>query len=298
MVVSQYKLTNYVNSVIACTDAFVTCNKNIRDNQFPCGVIKELIQDIFGSCDSDGTVHEGLVNCCSTNNFNEKLHLLKEKWDYSEQVAFSDCKQHTHRFHKWFMEHKAAVFCDHILRPLREDVGLGIPPRSFYTNDNKSANALLKECVVYKQKWPIFDNKLKKYVDNIQVEMEKAIMGCGQYHLKPQYKFLGVAEDTWFKMRTKQRLKYINKFITYHVRSPVTTSFSAVKENDKQSDTIVYGNFNSNSDNISMSHEEAFANTRVPHNAAEGIWKKAAMLIGEENSIVLAPGCGPKDTYM
>ena len=44
-----------------------------------------------------------------------------------------------------------------------------------------------------------------------------------------------------------------------------------------------------------MPHEEAFANTKVPHATAEGIWNKAAMLIREENATVVAPGCGPKD---
>lgn len=53
-----------------------------------------------------------------------------------------------------------------------------------------------------------------------------------------------------------------------------------------------------NSEGISMSHEEAFANTKVPHTTAEGIWNKATMLIGEENAIVVVPGCEPKDTMV
>ena len=66
---------------------------------------------------------------------------------------------------------------------------------------------------------------------------------------------------------------------------------TATKENDKQLDNqeIIYGNFKLNSEGISMSHEEAFANTKVPHTTAEEIWNKAAMLIGEENAIVVAP---------
>ena len=67
--------------------------QHLRDNQFPSGVVKELIQDIFGWRESDGTVHEGLVDCCSTDDFNGKLHLLKEKWDYSEEMAFIDRKK-------------------------------------------------------------------------------------------------------------------------------------------------------------------------------------------------------------
>ena len=83
--------------------------QHLQDNQFPSGVVKEYIQDIFGWCDSDGTDHEGLVDCCSADDFNNKLHLLKEKWDYSEKVAFIQCKQNRPHFHTWFMEHKAMI---------------------------------------------------------------------------------------------------------------------------------------------------------------------------------------------
>ena len=69
------------------------------------------------------------------------------------------------------------------LRPLREDVGLASPPTPFYTNDNESVNALRKGCVAFKkQQWHMFNTKVKKYVDDLQNEMEKAIVGCGQYH--------------------------------------------------------------------------------------------------------------------
>ena len=70
------------------------------------------------------------------------------------------------------------------------------------------------------------------------------------------------------------------------------------KDNDLQlniQESIGVGNFTLNSDGISMPYEEAFANTKVPHATVEGIWNKAAMLIREENAIVVTPGCGPKD---
>ena len=70
------------------------------------------------------------------------------------------------------------MFISHTLRGLREDVGLGCPLRAFYTNANESANALLKECVAYeKQQWPVFNNKVKKAIDDHQHEIETAIIG-------------------------------------------------------------------------------------------------------------------------
>ena len=135
-------------------------------------------------------------------------------------------------------------------------------------------------------------------MDDLQNEMEKAIIGCGQYRLKPLYKFLCVPEETWFKMNTEQRLRHIKKFNSCQVRPQATSSVPSAKDTNPQSDyqeSIGVGNFKLNFDSISMHHEEAFANTKVPHATAEGIWSKAAMLIREENAIVVAPGCGPKD---
>ena len=98
-------------------------------------------------------------------------------------------------------------------------------------------------------------------------------------------------------MGTEQRLRHVKKFNTCRVRTHAGASVSATKETDQQLDKqeIVYGNFKLNAQGIFMSHEEAFANTKVPHATAEGIWNKATMLIAEENAIVVAPGCGPKD---
>ena len=73
-------------------------------------------------------------------------------------------------------EYKAEVFCDHTLHPLQEDVGLVSQPMPFYTNDNKFVSALLKGCVaVKKQQWPMFNTKVKKYVDDLQNKMERLL---------------------------------------------------------------------------------------------------------------------------
>ena len=73
---------------------------------------------------------------------------------------------------------------------------------------------------------------MQKYVENLQVEMQKAIIGCGQYRLKPQYKFLGVPEEAWFKMITEQRLRNIKKFNTCQVCTHAVTSVSATKDKE------------------------------------------------------------------
>jgi len=187
--------------------------RHLKDNHFPDATIKEYICDIFGWHESDGTVHEGLVDSCNSEQFADNLHLLADKWNSLEKETFADRKAHEPHFHSWFAKHEAEVFISHTLRGLHEDVGLGCPPRAFYTNANESANALLKKCVAYeKQQWPVFNNKVKKTIDDHQHEIEIAIIGQGQYRLKQQYKHLFVPANTWFKMTAEQRVRHVKKF--------------------------------------------------------------------------------------
>ena len=105
--------------------------------------------------------------------------------------------------HAWFTKCKAESddfrYCT--LRSLREDVGLGSPPSAYYTNDSESISALLKESLGYKKhQWGVFNEKVKRIVEQQQQEMEKAIIGYGEYRLHPQYSFLAIREEKWFKM--------------------------------------------------------------------------------------------------
>lgn len=126
---------------------------HLRDKEFPSNSIKEYVHDIFGYTSSDGTYREGLVDCCSTEDYDKLLASMKEDWNQREQQVFSDRKSHKPLF-SWFTQYKAKEFKEHTLRCLREEVGLGSPPKAYYTNDNESINSLLKESTNYKkQQW-------------------------------------------------------------------------------------------------------------------------------------------------
>ena len=89
-------------------------------------------------------------------------------------------------------------------------------------------------------------------------------------------------------MRTYvQRLKLHTVAITFIVT--VTRSLNKIEN-------VTIGNFRtSDSQNIiSLSHK-ALADTCVPQPVAEGIRKKAEMLVTENNAVVAVPGCGDKD---
>ena len=105
-------------------------------------------------------------------------------WEQREQIAFQGRKSHEPGFHAWFTRYKADDFHHCTLRSLREDVGLGSPPRLFYTNDSESLNAQLKESLGYKKhQWGLFNEKVKRMVEQQQHEMEKVIIGYGKYML-------------------------------------------------------------------------------------------------------------------
>ena len=94
--------------------------QHLRDNQFPLGVVKEFIQDIFGWRESDGTVHEGLVDCCSADDFNGKLQLLKgiiqRKWHLL--IVNNTLPTFIHGFWNTKLKFSVIIHCAHYERIL------------------------------------------------------------------------------------------------------------------------------------------------------------------------------------
>ena len=48
-------------------------------------------------------------------------------------------------FIQWFVTNKSQVICDSMLKPIREEYGLGCPPEPFATNASESINAMPSE---------------------------------------------------------------------------------------------------------------------------------------------------------
>jgi len=146
--------------------------------------VKEYIHDIFGWSDSSNTYHEGLVDCYDSIAFGTLLKSLKEKWEKMEIDAFINDKSHKPLFYDWFLKWKSEDFRNCTLRNLREDVGLGSPPKAFYTNNSDAINAFIKEFTGYKKhQWSLFNDKMKEAIQQQQREVEKAVIGYGEYKL-------------------------------------------------------------------------------------------------------------------
>ena len=117
-----------------------------------------------------------------------------------------------------------------MLRPIREDCGLGSPPDPFYTNASESMNNVIKVKVDYKRnELPQFMDKLHALCEEQQHEVEKAIIGCGKYTLRPQYQYLEVDESKCFLMmieQRKQHLKMVAKAAVSAVNDPDSLAYS------------------------------------------------------------------------
>ena len=56
--------------------------------------------------------------------------------------------------------------------------------------------------------------KLKQLIDDQEKEIEEAVMQRGKYRFTPEYKYLEVPEDHWYKMTPQQQQKHLDALHT------------------------------------------------------------------------------------
>ena len=106
---------------------FIHARKNIKDQlynrKFPEAVACEIVDDIFGK-QVGSTFIEGLVDAENEAMFYEKLEQMELKWKQKEE-KIPGCQP---RFYNWFCTYKADQLVSGMLKPVREEAGLGHPP--------------------------------------------------------------------------------------------------------------------------------------------------------------------------
>ena len=143
---------------------FIHVRKNIKEKlnscQVPSDVTLTILNDIFGH--RIGSVfEEGLVDSIDSGDFQAKLQYLTEKWSNCEMSSSANMAG----FIEWFVSSKADIIHDTMLRPVREECGLGNPPEIFTTNSSESMNAALKRKVDFKKsELPHFIDKVREIV--------------------------------------------------------------------------------------------------------------------------------------
>ena len=122
-----------------------------------------------------------------------------------------------------------------MLRSVREECGLGSPPSQLTTNACETANSMLKNQTNYKRSEMFeFLEKLEQLIYEQDREIEQAIIGRGEYELRPQYTSFHVPETKWFLMSIQQREQHLQKFSNASVSDVSHSSLS-----DDAQDTVL-----------------------------------------------------------
>ena len=162
----------------------------------------KIMRDIFGG-KCGPTFYEGLVDASTQSEFDAKLSQLKHAWsdELLSTVGLS--------FHAWLTKYHASEIKECMLKPVRVAAGLGDPPSEFCTNDSEAINSTLKQFLHFKRSdWPTFNEKIKAFVIEQQKEVEKAILGMGQYRVKREYQQFCVSSSKWFTSFTKEQKQH------------------------------------------------------------------------------------------
>ena len=180
-------------------------------------------------------------------------------------------------FFEWFCRHKIDSILSGMLKPVRQEAGLGVPPSSFTTNTCESINAVLKRKVDFKKnELPTFVTHLKQLAEEQEREVERAVIGRGKYQFVEQYRFLEVKEVDWFRMTQEQRKRHMHKVATVQLKSAEIPS-------EQASCSIL-------SMQMSVPAEEFQEGLKIPLQAVQALWRKAEELVGNSNAISPAPG--------
>lgn len=180
----------------------------IRDLGIGSECAKLFLNDIFGQ--QQGThLFCGLVDCESSEEFDEKLELLKDIWNEREIIAVKGVPE----FHSWFTHYHATNMKSKMLRPVRVKVGLGDPPVHYTNNANESENAKIKSKVDYKKsELSVFCQKMKELVDFQTQNVERAFtMDSGPFVVAPGYVDQKENPHTWVKQSKAYKERAISR---------------------------------------------------------------------------------------
>ena len=200
---TQFKLALHLR-------CFLHFRGNLENKLSELGISKanaqEFIKDVFGN---PALLEDGLVDA-EASELDQEFSNLKPVWDNREIVLSGRSQAH---FHGWFKKNCLEVVRKNMLKETREQAGLGSPPEPFYTNDVESKNRVLKQQTEYKpQELPAFVESMKNLFEEQKLEIEKAVIGSGEFKLLPKYRDLEVQQMEWYKKTDKQRLRVLERF--------------------------------------------------------------------------------------
>lgn len=253
----------------------------LRDLGISGEYIKPFLSDIFGH--QEGThLFCGLVDCESSEEFDEQLLQLETTWNERENVAVKKCLP---EFHAWFTRYQASNMKSKMLKPLRKKVGLGDPPVHYTNNANESENAKIKSKVDYKRsELSVFCHKMKELVDSQTRNIERAFtMDSGPFIVAPDYADKKDNPQKWVKQSKPYKERRISR-IHRIAMLPPTVDQPASPISSSPVKAVLRDN--ENTPPLSISWKD-IGLSEVLYG---GMWSKAAGLVADETAITSAPG--------
>lgn len=132
----------------------------------------------------------GLIDAQSEKSFWDAVEHLQGRWNNLEMGCILPGTKP--QFHECFCKYKACEVVECVLPQVSVKAGLK-ETCHFTTNTSKSLIHVIKQEVQWKEnKLPILIEHLKSLTDRYSAELEKAVIGRGQWHFMPQYQQLEV----------------------------------------------------------------------------------------------------------
>ena len=152
----------------------------------PESIREEVLRDIFAH--QQGTTYfKGVLDAVSPDDIDQRFTSLKSKWDEHEYYVHPERDP---KIYTWLFRNEADVMKSSMIASVRESAGLGSPPTTYTTNRyrNESMSNLAKSYADYHQSsWVQLSNNMFKLVIDQSQEIEKAVIGMGEFRFKPAY---------------------------------------------------------------------------------------------------------------
>ncbi len=267
--------------------------EKLRTLNIPQSVSKEFLADIFGT--RIGSHFEaGLADADSEASFAKSLKQVEAKWNNLEMSC--NPSEAAPQFHAWFCRYKAEEIAKCVLPKARRQAGCVDPTSFFTTNSSESLNHVIKQEVEWKEsQLPQLIESLKSITNDQNSEVEKAVVGRGEWHFTPQYKSLVVTESCWFsRMSDAAKKLHMNKVLSLnpfnaHSVKNATTSCSTPHAQATRSLTSPMENGTKPTNSILSVPVEECGVTRVAESTLQNMWTKAERLVKSDGHVIKVP---------
>ena len=238
----------------------------------------EFLRDVFGN---PADFEEGLVDAEDDDCYEASLCSLQKVWNDREREV-----NDPPMFYEWFVANCKETVKKTMLKPVRVAGGLGNPPQPFYTNDVESHNNVIKHHTKYTaQELPQFVEKMKALITTQKNEIERAVVGMGEYRVSHHFHNHVVDTRKYFQMSEKQREKALKRFFVTPFEDPVKNVLSS---------EIDSGDAEANK----KCDENPLNKLCIPQYVAEKVWTDGQQLASSDVNICASPGCSDGTTWL